>query len=248
MSFRESISDEQLNALLDGELDESERYRVLAALSESPELKTRFEDLKKIKSMLRQAYQDVPQPRYPNQLTNRHSNQYKQMVSAAALLLFGVILGWYGSSSFKINEGDNIQAISEFESELEQQKKVASLDEERILLHISSNDEKRVEKVLQVAEDLLRRSDQQHRHLRLEVVANAEGLAILRTNSPYAHKIASLSKTYRNVKFLACGIAKQTAALKEGRPIELLPEADNIPAALEEILKRLKEGWMYVRG
>ena len=36
--------------------------------------------------------------------------------------------------------------------------------------------------------------------------------------------------------------------LLEGEPVELVPEAQRVPAALGEILKRLQEGWTYVHG
>ena len=95
---------------------------------------------------------------------------------------------------------------------------------------------------------LLTNASKNNKPLKLEVVANVDGINILRKGSPYAGEINSLSEQFSNVRFLACGIAKKTAALKEGKPIELIPEAVDIPAALDEILKRLKEGWTYVKG
>ena len=84
--------------------------------------------------------------------------------------------------------------------------------------------------------------------MELEIVANAQGLGILRENSLYSKKISSLTEAYSNVSFLACGIAKESARLKEGQDIKLLPEATEVPAALDQILKRIKLGWLYVRA
>ena len=82
--------------------------------------------------------------------------------------------------------------------------------------------------------------------MQLKFVANAEGLAVLRENSPYADRIKLLSEQYNNVEFLACGIAMKTAQLKEKKEVVLLPEAKKIPAALNEILERLEAGWTYM--
>jgi len=248
MSHIDPISDEQLNALLDGELDNGERERIITEMSHNPELKARFEQLQRLKSMLRQAYQEVPQPTYPSHSHYTTPNYYGKAIAAAALLCIGIFIGWYAGTESALDAAGQIQAIGQFQGQMIEPSSNSESGQERILLHIGSNDEIRVEKVLQVAEELLQRSQQQHRKLRLEVVANSDGLSVLRKNSPYAKKIATLSKEYHNVRFLACGIAKKTASLKEARPIELLPEANDIPAALEEILERLQEGWTYVRG
>ena len=85
--------------------------------------------------------------------------------------------------------------------------------------------------------------------MQLEIVANAQGLAMLRDGSPFGKRIEAISNLYDNVAFLACGIAIQNVRLKEGiDEVKLLPQAQQIDAALEQILRRLKAGWAYVRG
>lgn len=232
------ISDEQLNALLDGELDQYEREKLLQEIAVSPELKSRYDELQKLKSLLRVSYQQVPQPVYSNSTVAYRYFNYRNLLQSAVILCFGVLIGWYAAGD-KMTANPNIQAIEKVSPQL--------YNRERILIHISSNEERRVKQALNVAEKLLK--DNSHgRALTVEVVANAEGLAVLRKNSPYAKKIAELSNAHDNIKFLACGIAKKVAALKENKPIELLPQARDIPAALDEILRRLQEGWTYVRG
>jgi len=38
------------------------------------------------------------------------------------------------------------------------------------------------------------------------------------------------------------------AKMEEGTAVKLLPEAEKIPAALDEILKQLKENWIYFKA
>jgi len=233
------ISDEQLNALLDGELDAIERERVMSVIKSDADVNTRYEELKQVKSLLRQSYLQVPQPTYSIDLRHKH----KRLLSALAaslLLCLGIVLGWYGSSFTSPDVSAQFLPIDQFHRMPEKR--------ENIVIHIGSNDEQRVKSALKMTENLLRESRENHLGLHLEVIANADGLAILRKNSLYAKRIASIAKANKNVKFLACGIAKQTAALKERKKIELIPEAQDIPAALGEILKRLREGWTYVQS
>lgn len=240
MSQHEVISDEQLNALLDDELDASERNHILSTIAQDPALQKRYDQMRQLKSMIVGAYQNPPQPTTTQAVTRPIQSRSKNTFASAALLLLGLFGGWQIKYYIDQPVSANFQSISQIVS--------ANIGGERILLHISTKDTERVQAALQTAEKLLISSKNQQKPLTLKVIANAEGLNILRHGSPYAAKISALTSAYDNVKFLACGIAKQNAALKEGKPIVLIPEAKDIPAALEEILTRLEEGWTYVRG
>ena len=71
---------------------------------------------------------------------------------------------------------------------------------------------------------------------------------MLRQGSPFTQRIEKIATQYHNASFLACGIAMETAKLKEGREIQLIPVAQRVPAALDRILMRLEDGWMYIKG
>lgn len=240
-----NVSDEQLNALLDKELDTDEEAQLFQAIASNEELQQRYEALRKTKSLFIQAYEEVPSPLLLPQKASWKARPGTIGIAASILLLVGISLGWLlepvmSHTMLTYDTPDRIQSLAEVNPELPQSN--------TILLHISSTDKVRVEHDLQLAETLLKNADKKHKPLQLEVVANADGINILRKGSPYASKINSLSERFSNVRFLACGIAKKTASLKEGKPIKLLPEAIDIPAALDRILKRLKEGWTYVKG
>jgi hypothetical protein len=240
-----NVSDEQLNALLDNELDVEEEAHLTEAIAASRVLQQRYEALRDTKSLYMQAYDEVPSPVLLPKKANWAFRFGAMGIAATIMLLVGLYLGWlfepfvpHGSAVDTTS--DRIQSLAELNPSLPQSS--------TILLHISTADKTRVDHDLKMAETLLTNASKKNNPLKLEIVANVEGLNILRKGSPYAGKIKSLSEQFSNVRFLACGIAKKTAALKEGKPIELLPEAVDIPAALDQILKRLKEGWTYVKG
>ncbi|NOX43644.1 MAG: hypothetical protein GXP19_07920 [Gammaproteobacteria bacterium] len=244
MKSSELISDEQLNAFLDNELDDKERAHILEAIRQDKEISVRFCDLSQIKNMVSLAYKNPPQPKqknYTSAAMGRRESGLRVAFASLALILFGGLCGWVVSTQLLNQEDSTFQTVSQIKPGLLKSKK--------ILLHINSMDNTRVQATLETAKKLLNFNGSNGKNrLELEIVANADGLGILRLNSPYSNQIKSLASQYNNVTFMACGIAKQNARLKEGKEIELIPEAQDIPAALDQILKRIKDGWTYVRG
>ena len=235
----DAISEEMLNSLLDNELDARERAQLLAVIAQDPQLKRRYDDLRQLKELVQLAYQNPPAPLNLRRASSgRFQFSLPLTAASAALVVVGITLGWFIKSELQPPAANNIRSISQIQAQ--------QLPARKVLLHIDALDDRRIRSLLETAENMLH--DQNNHDLQVEIVANAEGLGMLRKNSPYRQQIATLSENYKNVSFLACGIAKQSAALKEGRDIELLPEAKDIPAALEQILNRLREGWIYVRG
>jgi len=94
---------------------------------------------------------------------------------------------------------------------------------------------------------LLDDADRQGRTMQLEVIANSHGRDLLRAGqSPYAERIARMSRRHANLQWVACGqtIARITG---EGQKVELLPAARTAPSAIGEIITRLQQGWTYVQ-
>jgi intracellular sulfur oxidation DsrE/DsrF family protein len=240
MSNPDLISEEQLNALLDHELDAEERAQVMVAIDQNPALQARYNELRHLKYLLVTAYRDIPLDRPSIGRRWNLANHYRAGFASAALILLGIIIGW------SINA--YMDEASDLKFQYVEKLDTSTINGDKILLHINTNDANRVRASLQWAENLLKYSRTNHTRLDLEIVVNAEGLNILRVESPYAHKIATLTKEFENIKFLACGIAKQNATFREDKAIKLLPQARDIPAALDQILTRLQEGWTYLRG
>jgi intracellular sulfur oxidation DsrE/DsrF family protein len=156
------------------------------------------------------------------------------------LLAIGIGGGWAVNAWRMADAGAPLQDIA--------QVNPAAPGASRMIVHLSSLDPARVEGALDTVERLLSESHARGEPVQLEVIANAEGLGLLRRGSPYAERIHSLTTRYDNVAFLACGIAMETARLSEHAEVKLIPEAQRVPAALDQILTRLKHGWTYVRG
>ena len=240
MNRDEPISDQQLNAFIDAELDSNDRARILQATQNDPELAAKLAQLQQLNELLTLGYQHPPvvdEHTLPQQ--SRNLSRAWQAVAASLVLLVGITLGWYlhPQSSASALPLTNL-------SQLNPQQPGA----DKILIHINNMDQLKIDNALAEADRMLANAARSGKELQVEILANADGLGVFRDTSPYARRIRQLANKHSNVSFRACGFAIQHAKLKEGHNIKLLPEAQPVDAALEEIVRKLKLGWLYVRA
>ncbi len=243
------LSDEQLNAFVDGQLDTDETARVLAVLGRDEAVARRVCELRSLRELVRYGYQPsvVPVPRRP---AHGRLPSWGQVAAGVLLLVSGALAGWVGHGR---QAADSLAALKAMYLDQERVFQTVSLARAtrerhggRILLHISSSDPAKLRTALDTVERLLSRPDGQ-RPVEVEVVANAGGLALLRADvSPFARRVHDLEMKFDNLTFLACQTALDRLRKREHITPDLLPEAIITPSALEEILNRLQEGWMYV--
>ncbi len=241
MTDEKIITEAQLHAYIDHELLGNEQTETLNLISESPELSKTVNEMRHDMDMVAMAYRNLPEKRSAAILSKGKNKQPMHYVAVAVAVL--LILGT--TSMFITSPKNNsispiFTAVDDFNP--------AILNADKILIHVSTLDNNRVVKALNKLEEILEAANTNQSDVKLEFIANANGLGVLRQGSPYADKIKSLSKKFQNVEFMACGIAMETVRLKENREVKLLPEAKIIPAALNEILEKLEAGWGYVRS
>jgi len=242
MSDKKTITEAQLNAFIDNELDDNEQVEVLNLINDNSELAQTVNEIRHDMDMVALAYRKIPvKGSMAEFFRKKDSTPWRYAaVAAGVFLFFGVISGWFVSGYTEHNIRDAFAMVDNYDPTVSKA--------EKILIHVSSLDTDRVKSALDKLEEILEVSQKAHNKVQLEFIANAEGLAVLRQGSPYAEKISLLSSKYNNVRFLACGIAMETAKLKEHKAVILLPEAKKIPAALNEILEKLEAGWLYMRS
>ncbi|HEB99740.1 MAG TPA: hypothetical protein ENJ05_09545 [Thiotrichales bacterium] len=255
MSVDRNLSDEQLNAYVDGQLDADEKSRILNAINSDEALGRRACELRRLRELVQLAYEAPPAPPRARQRT-RSMGPWGQAAAAGLLLALGSVLGWvsHGQSATSQTGPDlDIQAMYLDEEKAFQTTSIANapIDKNgrKIVLHISSSDPQKMEAALDTAERLLNTYRSRNQHVELELVANAGGLDLLRADtSPFADRVHELQRRYENLTFLACQTAMNRLLAKQGKAElpPLLPEALVTPNALEEILTRLQEGWVYV--
>jgi len=240
-SMNSIFSDEQLQAFVDDEVDLSDRAEIMEAISRDDELACRVCELLQIKDSVRLAYHEPPQPVHASKQWQVASKARVSVrtIAASFLLAMGVLSGWFMHAL-------SLNGASPPTSNLVQMAP-ANQEFKRVILHISTADTERLEQALDDAELLLSGYKNHPEMLQLEVVANAAGLTLLREDaSPYVDRIRRMAQEYDNIDFLACSRTIEKLHLK-GIDVHLIPEAKVIPAALEEIVDKLQEGWVYIR-
>lgn len=240
------ISNELLNAYLDNELDSDERAEILAALENDAALSGRLCELRNIKELTQFAY-STHDSRPVTGVRWKFAGHYIGLAVAATLFLaIGSLVGWFAHDNVGLNPvapGEQKQMASTGNlSNL-----TANAEKKKVILHIDTAEPDKLIAALDSAEDLLASSEKKGNPLLLEIIANSKGLDLLRVDTtPSAERIAELSQKYDNLSILACNRAIQR--LEElGVRVKLIPEAIVAPSALDQIIHRLKEGWVYIK-
>ena len=109
-----------------------------------------------------------------------------------------------------------------------------------------TNDRHRVEDALAKLEAFVDAQQLDQQRVAVEIVANGYGLDLIRTaHTPYEDQVKQLARD-DYVTILACRQAVQRLR-DRGIDVDLIPEADFAPSALDRIIERLREGWVYVK-
>lgn len=231
------ISPELLNAFVDGELDAAEKARLLTRIAADSALKDRVCELWQLKELVGQAY--PPAPAAPAVPRRRRHPWPVQALAAALILGVGVNAGWllHDQRPPSAAKGPGFALLDD-----------AIHGTQKVVLHVFSGEDIRFEGALDAAEAFINQAQAQGRRVELDIVANGEGLRLLRADfSPYAERIKTLRQAHHNLRFYACGVTLQRLREK-GAEVRLLPEVEITPSALEWISTRERQGWRYVQS
>jgi len=82
----------------------------------------------------------------------------------------------------------------------------------------------------------------------LEILTNSDGVALVTNNhKQYNHRLQKLQQKYQNLVVMACGKTLKRLQRTQGKPVDLLPQTGVVISAINQIVKRQKEGWSYIR-
>lgn len=226
------VSREMQNAFVDGQLDAAEWAALLERIGSDADLRIEICELRATQDMVRNAYADV-MPRARPEAAGWRS------WGLAATLLACVAAGWFAHGLLETGRGP-VGASGA--------AALRSVDANRILVHVSSGQRESLRTALDEVEDLLRSARTAGRGVEVEIVANSTGLDLLRSDaSPYLARVSALRREFPNLTFFACN--QTIERLRErGVTVDLLPGVHVAPSALDQVVKRLHGGWVYIRA
>lgn len=236
MKKDEHISEEQLNALIDGELDAEEGSAILSEAEQSAELDQRLCQQRKLKELVKHAYQDVPEPRRFLARKGPAQSMFGMAIAASLLMLVGLTSGLFLQRFLDRDAQSQILAAAAGNQ--------AIATSENYILHVINGEPEQMKLALQKTRELLDASEPGLLR-QVEIVANEKGLNLLRSDiTPYSDEISALSD--ENVIFYACAKAIQRLEEK-GIDVQLVPEAIPGYTALDRVVIRMKDGWQYIK-
>jgi hypothetical protein len=242
MINNEDFSDEILNAFIDDELSHDERTQILSALRQNEDLTQRVCNLQKVRGLVQLAYANETLPQSQNSnVNNSFSSKYRLV--AGILLFVGVFIGWYANQTYhsgysSLNIANNARIIPA-------NKKNETW---QVMLHVSNNDPRRFDVLLSETEYLLESHKNNNQPIKIELLANGKGINLLKAGaSSQAKRLNMLTKKYNNLMLSVCGKTLQRLQQDTGNKITLLPKTNIVRSAINQVTKRQKEGWSYIR-
>ena len=236
MKKDEHVSEERLNALIDGELDSEEGNALFSEAEQSAELDQRLCQQRKLKELVKHAYQDVPEPRRFLARKGKGRGMFGMAFAASVLILLGVTSGLFLRGF--IDPAPRPQTLAATGGA---QTAAAS---ENYILHVINGEPEQMKLALQRTRELLDAAESGH-HRQVEIVANEKGLDLLRSDiTQYADENSALAN--ETVIFYACSKAIQRLEEK-GIEVQLVPEAIPGYTALDRVVIRMKDGWQYIK-
>jgi len=238
-------SDEIINAYIDGELGAAEKQGFRLDMERDDELAARVDALCHLKKSLQASYQQLPV--VSRQVVQSSGKSWAQSVAALLLLVVGVLAGWLGHGNYSHEKSILANAKQNTALEGVQLTPVNFSRANKIILHLSNDQDDRLRKTLEKVEMIIAKYKENGLPYQVEVIANAGGINLLRDDvSPYKKRIGNILNAYDNVSFIACSNALERLRLQGIEP-HLIKRTKTGVTAVEQIIKRLQQGWVYMK-
>lgn len=232
-----------IHAYIDNELVGTDRAELLEEMQTNARLRDQVCELRRIKDLVQQAYIVPPPPDFHTE-TSKHGQLYAfcSRCAVIVLMLLSFAGGWLIHSHADESLMGHLATLGAVD--LKTANTQAQLPP-RVILHVATDNPKTFAGALEQASYLLNKGRKEG--IKVEVVANAGGLKLLEanSNSHFSQEIRKMIKADPNLHFVACGITIHNLEAA-GVPVELIHRVRVAPSAVQEIVKRLNEGWMYV--
>lgn len=239
MSLR--ISDELIHAFIDDELDQQDKLAIKESMELDAVLRSRIESLCALKKTVKHSYQTLPVVDSRSSGRCIGTQNWMQNAAMVTIMAMGLIFGWLARGEYDSGEQgvDYVDAIQLDTKTLEQTSKV--------ILHVSSSDPVKLSHTLQQVSGIIEKYTRHQMEFEIEVVANASGIELLREDvSPYKREIMDVMARYQNVTFIACNNAIDRLRLQGIEP-KLITRTRTGVTAVDQIVKRLQQGWVYLK-
>jgi intracellular sulfur oxidation DsrE/DsrF family protein len=248
MNDKVKISDEMLNAFVDGQLTTEEKEQLYVSLTKDDDLKKTICELRSCKDLVQLAYQQPPAS--PGGFNDNNgssasgSRHWATGIAASILLAVGAVIGWQFGS---VTSNDLIYSASNAHTATSV-KAMADDNSTKVLFHLNSRDPEKVREALEELEGVLKFYKRTGQNARIEMITNGGGIDLLRSDtSPYPDRVLALQEQYPNLTFVTCQNTIDRLKEERGVTAQLLPGTVVIDSGVAQIMRRQREGWAYIQ-
>lgn len=233
-------SDELLNAFVDNEFPAKERARILKQIHMDKEKKATACALTHLKDQVKTSYQDIPQ--YKGVQPRKKFHKWYAL-TASLLMLFVLSVAYLGVDSIAQQRMVILDPTGSG-----QQLAVKNNNEMRIVFHVSQTSRLKGAELLDDIEHLLLEYQQAGKRIRVEVVAHAQGLDLLRQSlSADKNRITEMSRKYPDLTFVACLNTIERLKREQGIDVVLVDDVLSAKSGVAHVVKRQQQGWIYIQ-
>lgn len=231
------LSEEFINAFVDGELTPDEKAQVYAQLPNNNVLNREICELRKIRDLVQLAYKELPTP--PTVMATFPAVRKFGLGLVASLALFtGGVAGWLLHQAYDVPPNVRMARAAP-----------ATPTPAKVLIQVSDGHADHLKEVLDEVEGLMKFYRHEHQKARVEVVANGGGLNLLLTGiSPFAGRVRQMQKEYDGLTFVACQNTIDRYHEDLGIKTKLLPGVVIINSGVAQIIRRQQQGWAYIQS
>lgn len=215
------ISEDELNAFVDGELNAADRERVLEALARDEILQKRVAEIQQTTELLRHAYERPPVRRRAAFIARPRG---RQVLAASVLLSAGGLAGWLLSQWTGTPWAAAPQAAAP----------------RGVVIQVSRNDPAEWQMALINARNVRKAYGDQP--MDVEIVAYGPGLKMFGKDSPLGAGLEEAAKS--GVKLLVCGNTMRMTGT-DRKDLSWLVQV--VPSGIVEIMQKQGQGYAYVK-
>lgn len=218
MSKTYHIDPYKIDRYVDGEMSPVEANNFEKEMASNSRLKSQVCNLQNQKLAIQQAYAEIN--------TEQNFAPPKLLVkwqAIAASILIGAILGI------------SLMLVKPVIS-------MAPDSSQKYVVHLDTNQPEKLHSTIEKTHFLLAKNPD----AKVQIIANHEGIELFNANNASNEEVIKLLSQHQNIEMLACRRTVERAK-KQGKPVSLLPAVRTDEPAVDEVVKRLKQGWTYIK-
>ena len=243
----DNYSEEFLNAFVDDQLTAQEKAEAYSSIHQSRELSREVCELRKVRDLVQLAYKELPtapDKGMPLSGTRRRGRAFAAGLAASVALVMGVLAG----NHLGISKPAGPENTAHSDVASGQQMASAAEEQIKILIHLNSGDKSDIADTLTEIEQLFHFYKQNNQQVRVELVTNGGGLALVRSDvSPFVERVKEMQRKYDNLSFVACQNSIDRLKEEQGITAKLIPGTVVIDSGVAQIMRRQHQGWAYIR-